>query len=47
LGRRLFSLAAKEYSYRGKEVAEYLEKDPAVVTAYTKGREELKKELRS
>lgn len=42
LGRRLFSLAAKEYGYRGKEIAEYLEKDPAVVTAYSRGIEDLK-----
>jgi putative transposase len=46
LGRRLFSLAAKEYGYKGREIAEYLEKDPAVVTAYTKGREELEKEVK-
>jgi hypothetical protein len=46
LGRRLFSLAAKEYGYRGKEIAEYLEKDPAVVTAYTKERQELKKRVK-
>jgi hypothetical protein len=46
LGRRLFSLAAKEYGYKGREIAEYLEKDPAVVTAYTKGREDLKKRVK-
>lgn len=41
-GRRLFSLVAKEYGYKGKEIAEYLEKDPAVVTAYSKGSGEFK-----
>ena len=32
--RRLFSAAAKEYGYKGKEIAAYLKKDPASVTGY-------------
>jgi hypothetical protein len=41
LGRRLFSLAAREYGYKGYEIAEYLHKDPAVVTVYTRVSDEL------
>jgi putative transposase len=33
-GRRLFSLAAREYGYKGKEIAAFLAKDPASVTGY-------------
>jgi chromosomal replication initiation ATPase DnaA len=29
--RRVFSQTAKRYAYRGKEIAEYLRKDPASV----------------
>jgi REP element-mobilizing transposase RayT len=36
-GRRLFSQTAKRYGYRGKEIAEYLRKDPASVTGYLHG----------
>jgi hypothetical protein len=34
LGRKLFSLVASEYGYKGKEVAEYIRKDPAMITRY-------------
>jgi REP element-mobilizing transposase RayT len=34
MGRRVFSLVAKGYGYRGREIAEYLRKDPAAVTGY-------------
>jgi len=40
-GRRVFSLTARGNGYRGNEVAEYLNKDPAVVTLYARGSEEL------
>jgi len=33
-GRRLFSLVGREYGYKGREIAEYLGKDPAAVTGY-------------
>ena len=33
-GRKLFSLAGREYGYKGKEIAEFLGKDPAAVTGY-------------
>lgn len=35
-GRKLFSLVSKEYGYKGKEIAEYIRKDPAVITRYLK-----------
>jgi len=33
-GRKLFSLAGREYGYKGKEIAEFMGKDPAAVTGY-------------
>jgi len=35
-GRRLMSLVAKEYGYKGQEVAGYLWRDPSVITRYLK-----------
>jgi hypothetical protein len=33
-GRRVMSLVGREYGYKGREIAEYLRKDPSVVTRY-------------
>ncbi len=33
-GRRVLSLVGKEYGYRGREMAEYLRRDPSVITRY-------------
>ena len=38
-GRRIFSQTAKRYGYRGREIAEYLRKDPASITGYVHGEE--------
>jgi putative transposase len=38
-GRCLFSLVAKDYGYKGIEIARYLEKDPASITEYDRKRE--------
>lgn len=35
-GRRAFSLMAREYGYKGKEIAEYLSKEPSSVTKYVR-----------
>ena len=35
--RRVFTQTAKRYGYRGREIAEYLRKDPASVTGYLQG----------
>jgi REP element-mobilizing transposase RayT len=35
-GRRVLSLLGSEYGYKGREIAEYLRKDPSVVTRYLK-----------
>jgi REP element-mobilizing transposase RayT len=35
-GRRVMSLVAKEYGYKGQEVAGYLWRDPSVITRYLK-----------
>ena len=39
-GRVAFTVLAKEYGYRGTEIAEYLRKDPTAVTQYARKREE-------
>jgi len=47
--RRVYTLAAKEYGYKGKEIASYLEKDPASVSGYLRGEDvggEIKKVIR-
>ncbi len=41
-GRRLFSLMAKEYGYKGKEIAAFLAKDPASVTGYLRRGQDLR-----
>ncbi len=41
-GRKLFSLIGKEYGYKGKEIAEFLRKDPAAVTGYLLRSQDLK-----
>ncbi len=41
MGRKLFSLVAREYGYKGKEIARYIRKDAAVVTRYLREKEEL------
>ncbi len=43
-GRKLLSLVAHEYGYRGREIAEYMRKDPALITRHIKEKEELKKD---
>ncbi len=40
-GRRLFSLVGREYGYKGKEMAEFLGKDPAAVTGYLRRGQDL------
>ncbi len=37
--RRIFAKAAKAYGYKGREIADYLKKDPASVTGYLLGEE--------
>jgi hypothetical protein len=37
-GRKLISLVAKEYGYKGREIAGYLWRDPAGITRYLKER---------
>ncbi len=43
--RRLFSILAKEYGYTGREIAAYLQKDPAAVTGYLRRGEDVQKEV--
>jgi putative transposase len=44
-GRRLISLVAREYGYRGQETAEYLWRDPAGVTRYLKERKSFETDI--
>jgi hypothetical protein len=41
-GRKLFTLVAREYGYKGKEIAAHLSKDPASVTGYLRSGQDLK-----
>jgi putative transposase len=45
LGRRLLNLIAKEYGYKGKEIGQYIRKDPAVITRDLKEKGKLEKEM--
>jgi hypothetical protein len=45
LGRRLLSLVAKEYGYKGKEIGLYIRKDPAIVTRDLKEKGKLEREM--
>jgi REP element-mobilizing transposase RayT len=42
--RKLLSIAANEYGYRGREIANYMGKDPALITRHIKEKEKLKKD---
>ena len=44
-GRKLFSLAGREYGYKGKEIAEFLGKDPAAVTGYLRRGQDLREKM--
>jgi REP element-mobilizing transposase RayT len=46
-GRKLFSLAGREYGYKGKEIAEFLGKDPAAVTGYFRRSQDLRAKMES
>lgn len=37
IGRRLFTLTANAYGYKGLEIADYLKKEPSSVTKYARG----------
>jgi hypothetical protein len=45
LGRRLLSLVAKEYGHKGKEIGQYVRKDPAIVTRDLKEKGKLEREM--
>ena len=40
-GRKLLGVAARECGYKGREVADFLRKDPAAVTGYLKDEKSL------
>jgi hypothetical protein len=41
------SLVAKEYGYKGHEIAEHLRRDPSVITRYLKEGDRFRKEVES
>lgn len=43
--RKLFVLVAKEYGYKGKEVAEFIRRDPAVISIAIKSKSDLEKDI--
>jgi hypothetical protein len=42
-GRKLFSLVAYDFNYKGREIAEYMRRDPALITRHIK-EEEMKRD---
>ncbi len=47
LGRKIITLIAEEYGYKRKEIAEFMEKDTAVVTRYLREKQNLALEMES
>lgn len=45
VGKRLLSLVASEYGYKNKEIAEFIRKDPVVVTRHLKARAEWEEKI--
>ena len=44
-GRKVMSLVAREYGYKGQQIAEFLRRDPAVITRYLKEGKRLESEI--
>jgi chromosomal replication initiation ATPase DnaA len=44
-GRQIISIVANEYGYKGKEIAEFIHKDAAMITRHLKEKGRLKKEI--
>ena len=44
-GRRVMTLVAKEYGYKGQEIAGYLFRDPSVITRYLRDASEFESEV--
>jgi REP element-mobilizing transposase RayT len=45
LGKKVLSVLAHEYGYSGREIARFLQKDPALISRYLKEKKSLKKEM--
>ncbi len=45
IGKKLMTFVAKEYGYKGKDIAKYINKDPVVVTRYLKERNNFREEI--
>ena len=44
-GRKLLILVAKEYGYKGKEIAEYIKRDPAIISIVLKDKRQFEEEM--
>jgi hypothetical protein len=44
-GRKLFVFISKEYGYKGKEIAEYIRRDPAIISTVLKDRKRFIKDM--
>ena len=44
-GRKVMSLVAREYGYKGQQIAEFLRRDPAVITRYLKEEKRLESDI--
>jgi hypothetical protein len=47
LFRKLFSLVAKQFGYKGSEISSYIWKDPVIVTRYLRENEKLRSPISS
>jgi hypothetical protein len=45
IGRKVFSIVAREYGYKGREISRHIRKDPAVITRYLKEESDLAEEV--
>lgn len=45
LAKKVFSITADGYGYKGKEIAGYLDKDPSVITRYLKEKNKLRRDI--
>jgi len=44
-GRKVFNLVARAYGYKGREMARYIQKSPAVITRYLQEKSSLADEV--
>ncbi|MDO8282839.1 MAG: transposase [Thermodesulfovibrionia bacterium] len=45
IGKKILTIAAREYKYKCSEIAAFIKKDPAIVTRYLKEKEDMKEDV--